>query len=90
MVNTQILSLTSAEYYQMMESGIIREGEKVELILGQIFTMAVKGTRHTVATTRLMGELLMLIQRRAVVRCQDPISLPNNSEPEPDIVIAGL
>jgi Uma2 family endonuclease len=90
MVNTQIRSLTSAEYYQMMESGIIREGERVELILGQIFTMAAKGTRHTVATTRLITELPMLIQRRAIVRCQDPISLPNNSEPEPDIVIARL
>jgi hypothetical protein len=29
MVNTQIRLLTSAEYYQMMESGIIREGERV-------------------------------------------------------------
>ncbi len=90
MVNTQIRSLTSAEYYQMMESGIIREGEKVELISGQIFTMAAKGTRHTVATTRLITELPMLIQRRAIVRCQDPISLPNNSEPEPDIAIVRL
>jgi Uma2 family endonuclease len=90
MVNTQIRSLTSAEYYQMMESGIIREGEKVELILGQIFTMAAKGTRHTVATSRLLKNLLMLIEDRATVRCQDPISLPNHSEPEPDIVIARL
>jgi Uma2 family endonuclease len=90
MVNTQIRSLTSAEYYQMMESGIIREGEKVELILGQIFTMAAKGTRHTVATSKLIKSLLMLIGEQAIVRCQDPISLPNHSEPEPDIVIARL
>ena len=90
MVNTQIRSLTSAEYYQMMESGIIREGEKVELILGQIFTMAAKGTRHTVATSRLLKNLLMLIEDRAIVRCQDPISLPNHSEPEPDIAIVRL
>ena len=90
MVNTQIRSLTSADYYQMMESGIIREGEKVELILGQIFTMAAKGTRHTVATSRLLKSLLTLIGDLAIVRCQDPISLPNNSEPEPDIVIARL
>jgi Uma2 family endonuclease len=90
MVNTQIRSLTSADYYQMMESGIIREGERVELILGQIFTMAAKGTRHTVATTRLITELPMLIQRRAIVRCQEPITLPNNSEPEPDIAIVKL
>jgi Uma2 family endonuclease len=90
MVNTQIRPLTSAEYYQMMESGIIREGERVELISGQIFTMAAKGTRHTVATTRLITELPTLIQRRAIVRCQEPITLPNNSEPEPDIAIVRL
>ncbi len=90
MVNTQIRQLTSTEYYGMMESGIIREGEKVELILGQIFTMAAKGTRHTVSTSRLLKNLLILIEDRAIVRCQDPISLPNHSEPEPDIVIARL
>jgi hypothetical protein len=56
MVNTQIRQLTSAEYYQMMESGIIREGEKVELILGQIFTIASKGTRRTVATIAILFE----------------------------------
>jgi Uma2 family endonuclease len=90
MVNTQIRPLTSAEYYQMIESGIIPEGERVELILGQIFTMAAKGTRHTVATTKLLKELLELIADRGIVRCQDPITLPNNSEPEPDIAIAKL
>jgi Uma2 family endonuclease len=90
MVNTQVRPLTSVEYYQMMESGIIREGERVELILGQIFTMAAKGTRHTVSTTRLLKILLKLTEERAIIRSQDPISLPNNSEPEPDIVIARL
>jgi Uma2 family endonuclease len=90
MVNTQIRQLTTAEYYGMMESGIIREGERVELILGQIFTMAAKGTRHTVTTTKLLKTLLTLVGDGAIVRCQDPITLPNNSEPEPDIVIARL
>lgn len=90
MVNTQIRQLTTAEYYGMMESGIIREGERVELISGQIFTMAAKGTRHTVSTTRLLKELLLLLGERSIVRCQEPITLPNNSEPEPDIVIAKL
>jgi Uma2 family endonuclease len=90
MVNTQIRPLTNVEYYKMIESGIIREGERVELIAGQIFTMAAKGTRHTVSTTRLLKKLLNLIEEQAVVRCQEPITLPNNSEPEPDIVIAKL
>ncbi len=90
MVSTQIRQLTSTEYYGMMESGIIREGERVELISGQIFTMAAKGTRHTVTTTKLLKKLLTLVGDLAIVRCQDPITLPNNSEPEPDIVVARL
>jgi Uma2 family endonuclease len=90
MVNTQIRPLTVDDYHQMIETGIIHEGEHTELISGQIFNMAAKGTRHTVANTELMGELLLLLGRRAKIRCQDPISLPNNSEPEPDIVITKL
>ena len=90
MVNTQVRLLTIDEYHRMIETDIIGEGERVELISGQIFNMAAKGTRHTVSTTELMGELLILLGRRAKIRCQDPITLPNNSEPEPDIVIARL
>jgi Uma2 family endonuclease len=90
MISTQIRPLTNSEYHQMIKNGIIGAGERVELILGQIFTMAAKGTRHTVATTKLLKIILELVADRAVVRCQDPITLPNNSEPEPDIVIARL
>jgi Uma2 family endonuclease len=90
MVNTQIRQLTSTEYYEMMENGIIKEGERVELILGQIFTMSAKGTRHTLCTRKLFKQLFSLIGDRADVQSQDPITLPNHSEPEPDIVIARL
>jgi Uma2 family endonuclease len=90
MISTQIRPLTSAEYYQMMETGIIQEDERVELISGQIFTMAAKGVRHTICTRRLFKQLLALIGDRADVQSQDPITLPNNSEPEPDVVIAKL
>ena len=90
MVNTQIRPLTISDYHRMIETGIIHEGEHTELISGQIFNMAAKGTRHTVANTELLSELLLLLGRRAKIRCQDPISLPNHSEPEPDIVIAKL
>jgi Uma2 family endonuclease len=90
MISTQIRPLTSAEYYQMMETGIIQEGERVELISGQIFTMAAKGIRHTICTRRLFKQLLALIGDRADVQSQDPITLPNNSEPEPDVIIAKL
>ena len=90
MINTQVRPLTTNDYHRMIETGIIHEGEHVELISGQIFNMAAKGTRHTVANTELMSELLLILGRKAKIRCQDPITLPNNSEPEPDIVIARL
>ncbi len=90
MISTQVRPLTRAEYYQMIESGIIQEGERVELISGQIFTMAAKGTRHTLCTRKLFKHLLALLGGLADVQSQDPITLPNNSEPEPDIVIARL
>jgi Uma2 family endonuclease len=90
MINTQIRPLTIADYHQMIETGIIHEGERIELISGQIFNMAAKGTRHTVSTTRLMRELLISIELRAIVRCQEPITLSDNSQPEPDIVIVKL
>jgi Uma2 family endonuclease len=90
MVNTQVRPLTVTDYHRMIETGIIHEGEHVELISGQILNMAAKGTRHTVSTTELMGELPILLGRRVKIRCQDPITLPNHSEPEPDIVIARL
>ena len=90
MVSTTLRPITTDEYHQMIAASIIHEDARVELILGQIFNMAAKGTRHTVANTELMGELLLLLAKKAKIRCQEPIALPNNTEPEPDIVIAKL
>jgi Uma2 family endonuclease len=90
MVNTQIRPLTVDDYHRMIETGIISEGEHIELILGQVFNMVAKGTRHTLCTRQLFKQLLNLIGDQADVQSQDPITLPNNSEPEPDVVIARL
>jgi Uma2 family endonuclease len=90
MVGTQIRPLTTEDYHRMISTGIIHEDDRVELIAGQIFNMAAKGTRHTVTTSKLMTEILLLVQKRAIVRCQDPIAVSDRSEPEPDIVIAKL
>jgi Uma2 family endonuclease len=90
MAGTQVRPLTIEDYHRTIEAGIIPESDRVELIEGQIFNMAAKGTRHTVTTSKLMAEILLLLQKQAIVRCQDPIVLSNYSEPEPDIVIAKL
>ncbi len=90
MINTQVRPLTTNDYHRMIETGIIQEGEHIELISGQVLNMVAKGTRHNLCTRRLFKQLLNLIGDRSDVQSQDPITLPNNSEPEPDVIIARL
>ncbi|TAG73737.1 MAG: Uma2 family endonuclease [Runella slithyformis] len=49
---------------------------------------AAKGRLHSVCNTLLVEELIILLARRARVRVQEPIILSDDSEPEPDVVIA--
>jgi Uma2 family endonuclease len=79
---------TIDEYHRLIQLGFLQEGERVELIRGELIQMAAKGTPHTFCATRLLRQLDRLLGDRAVVRGQDPITLPSHSEPEPDAVIA--
>ncbi|HEY9857863.1 MAG TPA: Uma2 family endonuclease [Candidatus Obscuribacterales bacterium] len=79
---------TLEEYHQLIELGFLTENDRIELIRGELMQMVAKGTAHTVCTTRLIQQLIVLLQSNAVVRSQEPILLFPNSEPEPDVVIA--
>jgi Uma2 family endonuclease len=50
--------------------------------------MVAKGMPHTFSTTRLCRQLDRLLGDGAVVRCQEPVIISLESEPEPDVVIA--
>ncbi|AFY35045.1 Uma2 family endonuclease [Calothrix sp. PCC 7507] len=79
---------TIDEYHQLIELGFLKEGDRIELIRGELTQMVAKGTPHTFCTNRLCRQLDRLLGDRAVIRGQDPITLSNQSEPEPDVVIA--
>jgi Uma2 family endonuclease len=79
---------TIAEYHRLVELGFFSEDDRVELIKGEIVQIAAKGIPHSVCETRLERELYKLVGDRATLRGQQPITLSNNSEPEPDRVIA--
>lgn len=79
---------TLDEYHRLIELGFFQENDQVELIRGELVQMVAKGTRHSVGNNKLLRALDRLIGDRAVVRGQEPIILPENSEPEPDVVIA--
>lgn len=78
---------TLAEYHRLIKLGFLTEDDRVELIRGELVQMAAKGTLHSVCNTKLVRELDRLVGDRAVVRGQEPIILPADSEPEPDVVI---
>jgi Uma2 family endonuclease len=78
---------TVEEYHRLAELGFFHEDDRVELIRGEIIQMAAKGTPHTTCCRNLLEELAALVVGRAKLQCQDPITLPSNSEPEPDFVI---
>ncbi|MEG4497873.1 Uma2 family endonuclease [Microcoleus sp. F10-C6] len=77
-----------AEYHRLGELGFFAPDERVELIRGEIIIMAAKGRLHSVCNSLLLEELVILLARRARLRVQEPIILSDDSEPEPDVVIA--
>jgi Uma2 family endonuclease len=79
---------TLTEYHRLIELGFLREDDRVELIRGELVQMAAKGMPHSVCNTKLVRELDRLVGDRAVVRGQEPIVLPTDSEPECAIALA--
>jgi Uma2 family endonuclease len=78
---------TITEYDRLAELGFLNEDDRVELINGEIISMVSKGKPHSVCETRLERELFKLVGERATLRGQQPIIIPDYSEPEPDRVI---
>ncbi len=88
MVAVQTRRFTVSEYHRMSELGILVPAERTELVNGQIITMAAKGTGHTSATARTKTLFEIRLANRVIIHVQDPIHLSDDSEPEPDIVLA--
>lgn len=78
---------TIDEYHRLIELGFFSEDDRIELIRGELIPMVSKGTAHSVCETRLERQLYSLVGSRATLRGQQPIVLPNLSEPEPDVAI---
>ena len=78
---------TLEEYHELTEIGFFHEDDRIELIRGEIFEMAAKGRAHETCISKLLRELIRLLGDAATLRCQSPILLLNNSEPEPDFTI---
>jgi Uma2 family endonuclease len=74
------------EYHRMIDAGVL-QGRHVELLNGLIIEMAAEGTSHAYYSDESADYLSDLLGNQAKVREGKPITLPNDSEPEPDIAV---
>jgi Uma2 family endonuclease len=78
---------TVEQYHKMIESGILTEEDRVELIRGEIIEMSPIGTKHAACVRRLNKLLSSKLRDRVLIAIQDPVKLNNNSEPQPDVAL---
>ncbi|MBW4561587.1 MAG: Uma2 family endonuclease [Mojavia pulchra JT2-VF2] len=83
----QAKRFTLDEYHRLTELGFFHEDDHIELINGEIIQMVSKGRPHETCLRRLWKELPKLVGDRATLQSQAPVTLPPNSEPEPDFAI---
>jgi Uma2 family endonuclease len=77
---------TVATYEKMIDFGILKEDDRVELIRGEIVAKMPIGDPHIACVDRLNRILVRAVGDDAIVSIQNPIRLAD-SEPEPDVVL---
>ncbi|MDZ8055162.1 MAG: Uma2 family endonuclease [Aulosira sp. ZfuVER01] len=77
---------TIDDYHRMIAAGILDE-RRVELLQGEIFEISLEGEPHAYFSSKAGEYLTRLLGERATIRPAKPITLPNNSQPEPDLAI---
>ena len=84
---SQIHLWTVADYHQMIEAGVLDEDDRVELLEGKIVCMSPQRPFHAASVQRSANYLYEMLRNRAYIRAQLPVTLGNDSEPEPDIAV---
>jgi Uma2 family endonuclease len=77
---------TIEDYHRLVDSGVL-DDKHVELLNGEIVEMAPEGIPHAGLSSDGADYLRELLGSRVKVREGNPITLPNDSEPEPDIAV---
>ena len=74
------------EYARLVDLGVF-EGEPLELIGGQLIVAEPQGTYHASSISAVDYALRAVLPPDWIVRVQAPVSLDEESEPEPDVAV---
>ena len=79
---------TRKEYEKLIDAGILHEDEPIELIGGHMIVAEPKNAPHPTGVALTAEALRKVFGRGWIVRQQDPVALDDESEPEPDVIVA--
>lgn len=80
--------LLATEVLRMVESGILRPDEPVELIDGELIVVSPQGPQHSSRVMALQALLINAYRQNGVhVRVQMPVDAGPDSMPEPDLAV---
>ncbi|MDY7024467.1 MAG: Uma2 family endonuclease [Cyanobacteriota bacterium] len=74
-------------YHEAIAKGTIKESDRLELLRGDLVLMSPEGEVHAYYNRSVSNYLRGVLGNRAEISEGHPITLPNNSEPEPDIAV---
>ncbi len=82
--------VTVDEYHRMIEAGSLGEDDHVQLIAGAVVAMTPQGPAHALAIQNLTRLVAQRLAPDLAIRPQLPLTLPDDSEPEPDLAVVRL
>jgi Uma2 family endonuclease len=80
---------TRAEYERLIDIGVFRADEPVELLGGELIVSEPQNSAHYTAIGLVEDALRAALEPGWLVRSQGPIALDDESEPEPDVAVTG-
>jgi Uma2 family endonuclease len=82
--------ITVDEYHRMIEAGTLGEDDHVQLIAGAVVAMKPQGPAHALVIQNLTRLVAQGLAADLALRPQLPLTLPDDSEPEPDLAVVRL
>ncbi len=81
---------TAGDLRLMLDAGILREDERVELLGGELVEMAAKGFAHDVVKNALVRRLVPLVPEDVYLGIESTLQLEPGLLLEPDLLLAPL
>jgi Uma2 family endonuclease len=75
------------DYHSMVEAGVLKADQRVELIEGEVVEMSPIGKLHASCVNRLTALLTNRVRQQAIVSVQNPVQTGSFSEPQPDVAL---